>query len=134
LWPLVFHDAAIMSRYNSFEPGSPYPKCLEDMLWGYQLQFFMTTQYGDIKSGPPSERIGFGANDFSEEIFKNTFHVDEWHQKIATAEMLSHRYLTDDFMVEETVFAPDMHIIVNFGKDDRLVEGKLIKGHNYLIM
>jgi len=134
LWPLVFHDAAVMSRYNSFEPDSPYPKWLEDMLWGYQLQFFMTTQYGNVKPGKPSERIGFGANDFSEELFKSTFKVDKWHSRIARSEMLSHRYLTDDFQVEEAVFSPGIRIIVNFSTESRQVEGHSIKAHDYLII
>jgi hypothetical protein len=122
-----------MSRYNSFEPGSPYPKWLEDMLWGYQLQFFMTPRFGNINPGAPSERVGFGANDFSEELFKSTFHVDDWHKQTGTSEMLSHRFLADDFKVEETVFAPGKRIIVNFSDEDRIVEGIRVKKHGYII-
>jgi hypothetical protein len=133
LWSLVFHDAVFMSRYNSFEPGTPYPKILEDLLWGYQLQFFMTTSFGNIKPGQSSERIGFGANDFSEDLFKSTFNVDNWHQQVGMAEMLSHRCLTEDFQVEETVFAPGLRIIVNFSNEIRQVEGITVKAHDYHI-
>jgi hypothetical protein len=133
LWPLVFHDAVIMSRYNSFEPGSPYPKWLEDMLWGYQLQFFMSPQFGGIKPADGHEKVGFGANAMDEEMFKSTFHVDEWHKKIALSEMTNHRILTEDGKVEETTFEPGGKIIVNFSNETRTIEGTTIKANSYVI-
>jgi len=134
LFPLVFHDAVIMSRYNSFEPGHPYPGWLEDMLWGYQLQFFMSPAFGGINPSAGSEKIGFGASEMNEEIFKSTFHVDEWHKKIALSEMTNHRILTDDGKVEETTFEPGGRIIVNFSDETRIVEGITLKGKSYKII
>ena len=133
LWPLVFHDAVICYRYNSFKNIGQAPVWLEDMLWGYALHFFMDTSFGRIKNTGGSEKIGFGASEMDEEAFKGTFHVDEWHQRIGTAEMLSHRFLTEDFKVEETIFEPGISIICNFSNEDRTVEGKNIKAYSYLI-
>jgi hypothetical protein len=47
--------------------------------------------------------------------------------------MLSHRFLTEDCKVEETVFEPGITIICNFSNEDRIVEGKKIKAYGYLI-
>ena len=133
LFPLVFHDAVIMSRYNSFEPGSSTPKWMEDMLWGYQLQFFMNPQFGNIRPAEGGEKIGFGPNMMTEELFKSTFVVDEWHKKIALSEMTDHKFLTEDGKVEETTFAPGIRIIVNFSNETRTVNGIEVKANNYVI-
>ena len=134
LFSLVFHDAVLMSRYNSFEPGSSYPKWMEDMLWGYQLQFFMQPQFGGIKTEEGREKIGFGANEMNEDLFKNTFHVDEWHKKIALSEMTDHKIVTDDGKVEMTTFSPGGSIICNFSNETRTVEGHTIKAGSYKII
>lgn len=134
LWPLVFHDAVVMNRLNSFDPDSPYPKWLEDMLWGYQLHFFMSPAFGNPAKQGYAERVGFGANEMTEELFVSTFDVDRWHEKIGLAEMTSHRFVTDDSMVEETTFANGHSIMVNFSSEDRMVEGHNIKAHGYVIV
>lgn len=86
LFQLVFHDSVVSSRYNSFDPSFAYPGWLEDMLWGYQLQFFMTPEFGGIRSGGGSEKTGFGANTMNETLFTSTYHVDEWHARIGASE------------------------------------------------
>ncbi len=134
LWPLVFHDVAFISRYTSFEPGSAYPKWLEDMLWGYQLQFFMTPEFGNVNPNAGSEKIGFGANKMDDELFTSTYHVDRWHKRIGLEEMTNHRFMTDDKKVEETTFGNGLKIIVNFDSNKRIVNGDVIKGHNYKII
>ena len=122
LWPLVFHDAAFCGRYISPIMGESrgdftanYPVWLEDMLWGYFLLFSINPQWKN------------------EQQFKETFHVDDWHRKIATAEMLSHRFLTEDFKVEETVFSSGQAVICNFSDEPRQVEGTTVPAKNYAI-
>ncbi len=115
LWLLSFHDAAFILRYGSSGSGGDYPRWLEDMLWGTNLHFF-------------SHR------DFDEEYFKSTFHVDKWNEKVGTAEMTNHRFLTEDFKVEQTEFSSGHSVIVNFSDEPRQIEGKLIKAKDYLII
>ncbi len=112
LWPLVFHDAAIVMRYGSSGVGGDYPKWLEDMLYGYAMHFY-------------------GSNKLEEEVFKSSFHVDEWHEQIGMDEMTDHQFLTGDYKVEKTTFSSGKSIIVNFDNKDRMVEGLLLKAQSY---
>ncbi len=115
LWPLVYHDAAVCTRYRSRVTAGAYPNWLEDMLWGYMLLFRIDSEWRN-------------ADDF-----KNTFHVDHWHQKIATAEMLDHKFLTEDYKVEQTTFSSGHAITVNFSSEPAQIEGKTIPPHDYII-
>ena len=102
-------------RYGSSGVGGNYPKWLEDMLWGSNLHFY--------------SRVNF-----DEEYFKSTFHVDEWNEKIGTAEMVNHKFLTEDNKVEQTEFSSGDSVIVNFSNSDINIEGSLIKAKNYKIL
>jgi len=66
------------------------------------------------------------------DAFKNTFHVDKWHGRIATSELLSHRFLDDNYKVEELLYANGHRAVVNFGDEDFRVDGKTVKGNDYL--
>ena len=116
LWPLVFHDAAFNTRYGGVSRNADYPGYLEDMLWGYMAHFSINPQWNQ------------------EELFKSLSHVDEWHEKIGTAEMTSHRFLSEDYNVEETSFSTGDRIICNFSPEPFAVEGKIIKPKSYLIL
>jgi hypothetical protein len=59
--------------------------------------------------------------------------VDEWHERIGTAEMTNHRFLTADFDVEETTFSTGNKIVCNFSDNPFSYEGKLVKAKSYLI-
>lgn len=118
LLPLVFHDSVFASRYTSFSPGSAYPKLLEDMLWGYQLQFFMNPDFGNVRKKKRSHDGGFDASSMSEEVFVSTYHLDEWHKRIGMAEMVNHKYLTEKGDVEQTEWSTGDKIIVNFGDEE----------------
>lgn len=134
LWSLVFHDSVFMSRYTTFEPGRSYPGYLEDMLWGYHLHFFMRPQFGNIRPDADTETVGFGATEMTEELFNQSFHVDQWHEQIGDKEMLSHRFLSDDSQVEETVFETGLKIVVNFSSEKRQVENMTIPAQSYKII
>lgn len=116
LWPLVFHDAALVGRYQQSAGEEQYPSYLEDMLWGYMMYFF-------IRDGGVDEKY-----------FKETLHVDEWHEKIAEAEMVSHEFLTEDHKVEKTVFSTGHSIICNFSDEERTVDGITVSGKDYRII
>lgn len=113
LWGLVFHDAAFCARY--LRPTHDY---LTDMLWGYMLlwDFRQPEGWDALLSGIAATRP-----------------ATAWHGRIALDEMLSHRYLTDDGQVEETVFSSGAAITINFADEPRTVDGLLIPGQGYVI-
>jgi len=120
LWPLVFHDAAFCTRYNT-QAASPDPKApfwLADLLWGYTLLW-------DIRSVEGWTALA--------ESFTSTFHVDRWHERIGMDEMLDHRYLTDDRWVEQTTFTNGT-ITVNFSDQPRTIDDLTLPAYGYHIM
>lgn len=116
LWPLVFHDAAFCTRYGGVSRDEGYPGWLEDMLWGYLPHF--------------SIRPGWD----QEELFRSLDHVDRWHERIGTAEMTDHRFLTDDYAVEQTTFSTGDRIICNFGEEPFRHGERVIEPGSYLIL
>lgn len=115
LWPLVFHDAAITCTYRGADRGGDYPKWLEVMLYGYMMYFF-------VRGGKVDEKV-----------FRESLHVDEWHEQIAEAEMVSHQFLTEDKKVERTTFSTGHSITCNFDTKVRTVEGIAIAAGDYHI-
>lgn len=131
LWSLVFHDAAFAARYITFTQNKPYPKWLEDMLWGYLLLFSMKPEFGNIGNRSADQTVGFAPTKMDEEIFTSTYAVDRWHEQIGIVAMVSHRFINDNPQLEETVFANGKRIVVNFGSEPQQVEGQLILPENY---
>ncbi len=133
LWSLVFHEVAFNARYTTFSKDTSYPKWLEDMLWGYQLLFFMRPEFGSVGNTKASENTGFAPSAMDEAIFTSTFQVDRWNAQIGMAEMISHRFVNDDIQLEETVFADGKRIIVNFGPEPQSVDGHLVEARSYYL-
>ena len=116
LWPLVFHDAALCMTYGSPEMNETHPRYLEMMQWGYMMHYFVTDENFDF------------------EQFKQTFHVDDWHARIATEEMTDHKFLNAEKTLELSVFANGNAIICNYGQEAEKYEGKIIQPASYLII
>jgi hypothetical protein len=116
LWPLVFHDAAFCTRYGGVTRDEGYPGWLEDMLWGSLPHF--------------SIRPGWD----QEDLFRSLDHVDRWHERIGTAAMTDHDFLTDDFTVERTTFSTGDSIVCNFGEQPFTHRGQVIEPGGYLIV
>jgi hypothetical protein len=125
LWPLVFHDAALLMSYGSGMPaeapgdasahasGEAQPvEWLEAMQWGYMLHF----HYRD---------------NFDFKRFSGSFHVDKWHEKVALAEMTRHEFLDNEMKVEKTEFSSGHSIICNYGTEPVSAEGGVIRGMGY---
>jgi hypothetical protein len=129
LWPLVFHDTAYTFRNNTFVDDKPYPKWMEDMLWGNMLMFNMHTKTNQVTKTQPA----YGAS-FTERDFTRTSVVDNWHDKIGNAEMIEHRFLDPDQNVEQTIFASGESIICNFGNKAFIAHGRLIQAYSYAIV
>lgn len=128
LWPLVFHDAVMNGRYinkasenaaQKIGDTSKKPQWLEDMLWGY---FMLYWEYNEIDINIQPEAI------------KNTIHVDEWFEKIATAEMINHEYLTTDYDLEKSTFSNGYSIIVNFSNNPKTIDNYVIDRYSYKIL
>ncbi len=117
LWPLVFHDAVFSVRSGSAGRQGK-PGWLENMLWGYVLSFRVR---------------GFDGWKEQAEDFKSTLCVDRWNERIGAEQMTDHKFLTDDFAVEQTTFGNGLSIIVNFSKGDRTVDGAAVPGWGYVI-
>ncbi|MFC2124052.1 DUF5696 domain-containing protein [Bacteroidota bacterium] len=115
LWPLVFHDAAFNTRYGGVTRNEGYPGWLEDMLWGYLPHFSINPGWDQ------------------DELFTSIDHVDKWHEKVGMADMVDHKFLTNDLNVEQAEFSTGESIICNFSEDPVHIDGKLIKSGGYLI-
>ena len=125
LWSLVYHDCQF-NMQNALVGGWPMKKCHPDqikqralilMLWGYLPNFTFDS---------------LATWNACKEDFANTFYIDEWVGRIATSEMLSHRFLTSDNLVEQTEFANGLAIAVNFGKEFVKVDGIEIPALGYV--
>lgn len=123
LWGLIYHDAAFCLRYVPDLPTLPEsahsraPGWLADMLWGYPLMWRVRwmREWSAMQTA-----------------FASTRHVDQWHARIGLDEMLSHRYLTSDGEVEETVFT-NGKIVANFSAESRSVDGITIPAQGYVL-
>lgn len=54
---------------------------------------------------------------FHDRYMRTVKDVCGWHEKVGFDEMLSHRFLTGDRFVQETVFAGGNAVVVNFGEE-----------------
>ncbi|MDX2188349.1 MAG: DUF5696 domain-containing protein [Bacteroidota bacterium] len=127
LWPLVYHDCIMMGRYNSVASSIPnqdklskgeYPEHLEDMLWGY----FMCYWAHSIED-----------QEIQLKAISSTMHVDDWFGQIATAEMINHEFLTDDYSVEKTSFGNGKSITINFSNKIVNINGISFQPYEYKI-
>ena len=115
LWPLVFHDAAFCTRYGGVMRNESYPGWLEDMLWGYLPHF------------------SIGAEWDLDELFTSIGQVDEWHKRIGMAEMDNHRFLSEDFTIEQTEYSTGDSIICNFSNQPVTIDQNTIEAGGFLI-
>lgn len=58
--------------------------------------------------------------------------VCPWLQQIAYDELVSHRFVTADRKVQESVFSSGKKIVVNFGDNEYFFDGKTIKAKGYI--
>ena len=73
------------------------------------------------------------------EEYKQTFiesynSFSPWLKQIQYDEMISHRFLTNDHKIQETVFSSGKKVIVNFGENDKVIDGNVIKRRSFLTM
>ncbi len=118
LWALVYHDCVIGWRGGPpLQPEQFRTRCLENILWGCALSFgrFTAQTWPECRAA-----------------FADSFYVDEWHELVGTDQMVDHRYLTDDFLVERTEWSSGRAVIVNFSEEARTVDGVHVPALDYV--
>ncbi len=69
---------------------------------------------------------------YREKIAQTHQYVCIWTRKVATAELTSHRFVTRDREVQESLFSNGLGVVVNFGQESyRLADGQVIPGRSY---
>ncbi len=73
------------------------------------------------------------------EKFKLTFiesykNICPWLQQIGYDELVSHCFITDDHVVQESVFSSGKKVVVNFGEKDFTFDGKTVRAKGFLIL
>ena len=125
LWQLVYHDCHFISRIYPIigshlitsDLREAKTHVLHDMLYGSLIHV-------NIRRDITVEQL---------DVLSQLSYVDDWHDQVGTEEMLSHRFITDDRKVEETVFANGNKIVCNFGDKPAIVDGKKIEAKGYAL-
>ncbi|MBC7720819.1 MAG: hypothetical protein H7068_02285, partial [Pedobacter sp.] len=115
LYDLVYHDAIVTTwRWedaNHHAPAIWWKKDLFNILYGNAPLWNLDRETW---------------NNFKNTFIKSYNNICPWLQTIAYDEMVSHRFITTDHKVQETIFSSGKKAVVNFGDEDFLYEGKTI--------
>ncbi len=121
LYELVYHDAVVTSwRWEDSNHHCP------EIWWKKDL---FNVLYGSAPLWSVDRRRW--------DSFRNTFiesyqTVCPWLNKIRYDEMVTHRFLTEDRQVQETVFSSGRRVIVNFGGRTREAAGHTVGAGSYV--
>jgi hypothetical protein len=122
LYELVYHDAVISSwRWEDANHHTP------EIWWKKDL-------FNILYGSAPLWSID--RNRW--ESYKNTFiqsykNICPWLEQIGYDEMISHRFITPDHLVQETVFSSGKRAVINFGTDEFVFEGTPVKPKSFLL-
>ena len=112
LWSLVYHECALLYRQHS----SPYDYGMDN--YGYPrgpwpAKFLRGVLYGDQSSWTVSNEMYAAWR----KTFKSINDVLAPHQRrLAFDELMSHRFLTLDYKVQQTVYSSGVRVTVNYGE------------------
>ncbi|WP_298367354.1 DUF5696 domain-containing protein [uncultured Lutibacter sp.] len=125
LFNLVYHDAMMttnrwQSPDNDYDLNGDYSvRSLRNMLYGNEVMYVV----------PPYEYPGIRPM-----IKQAVKLMAPLHKETAFEELLSHKYLSVDKMVQRSTFANGTIVTVNMGLvDQKLPNGKYISGYGFLI-
>jgi len=121
LYELVYHDAVVTSW--RWEDGNHHTT---EICWKKDL---FNMLYG---SAPLWNLDRECWNEYKYTFIESYKNVCPWLQQIETDELISHRFVTANHKVQESVFSSGKKIIVNFGDSDFLYEGKSIVAKGFL--
>ncbi len=121
LYQLVYHDAIVNTwRWDDASHHMPeiwWKKDLFDMLYGTAPVWCLDR--------PRWEK-------FRETFIESYKNIGPWLEQIGYDEMVSHRFVTPDHQVQESVFSSGKKVIVNFGDSEYLHEDKTISARSFL--
>jgi len=112
LWAMVYHDCALLYRQHS----SPYDYGMDN--YGYSRQpwpakFLRGVLYGDQSSWT----VSYDMYQVWSKTFQSINEVLAPHQRrLAFDELTSHRFLTPDYLVQQTNFSSGVEVTVNYGE------------------
>ncbi len=122
LYELVYHDAVVTSwRWedgNHHTPEIWWKKDLFNVLYGSAPLWNLDRERWE---------------EYKFTFIESYQKVIPWLEQIASDEMVSHRFVTPNHKVQESVFSSGKKVVVNFGESDFIIEGKTIKPKGYLI-
>lgn len=122
LYQLVYHDAIVTTwRWDDASHHMPeiwWKKDLFDILYGTAPVWCLDR--------PRWEK-------FRETFIESYRNIGPWLEQIGYDEMVSHRFVTPDHQVQESVFSSGKKVIVNFSKNDFQFHNKLVKARSFLI-
>ncbi len=131
LYGMVYHECALLYRQH----GSPYDYGTDQ--YGYNREpwptkFLRGLLYGDESSWTFSNREYWAWKD----TFKSIDAVmTPHHRRLAFEELLSHQFLTKDFLVQRTVFSSGVEVTVNYGDFVfKLEDGAELPAHGYRVV
>jgi Family of unknown function (DUF5696) len=119
LYSLVYHECALLYRQH----GDPYDYGMDR--YGYvrgpwPMKFLRGLLYGDQSSWTFSNRSYYAWRD----KFKAINDVLAPHERrLAHEELLTHQFLTPDFLVQRTTFSSGVEVTVNYGEFPFKLEG-----------
>jgi hypothetical protein len=121
LYELVYHDAVVTSwRWedgNHHTPEIWWKKDLFNILYGSAPLWSIDRERWE---------------EYKFTFIESYNNVCPWLQQVAYDEMVSHRFISEDHKVQESVFSSGNKVVVNFGEADYSVYGKVVKAKSYL--
>lgn len=112
LFQLVYHDSVYCTRRWNQDPGRDHDLWdrhdLMNILYGTAPILFMHPMAGNVIGSPEWETV----KDRYLQTYRN---VCGWHERIGFDEMIDHRFLSKDRLVQETRFSSGQAVVVNFG-------------------
>lgn len=121
LWHLVYHENLLSFPYwgdsTCCAPEFLKDKILFSCLFGCApLYSFFVKNYETIKPY----------------ILESYSKITKVHEKIACLPITDYQVLTDDYLVQTTVFGENYRVIANFGEEDFVYEGKIVKAKDFV--
>jgi len=123
LYQLVYHDAIVTTwRWEDSNHKMP------EIWWKKDL-------FNILYGTPPLWSIDQELWRKYRITFMESYHnISPWIQEIGYEEMVSHRFVTRDHKVQESLFSSGQRAVVNFGDSDYSFEGKTIQGKSFILL
>lgn len=118
LYALVYHDA-VVGTFHDGDSNNIYYRDFKDARTGEATEHYWAAKnlWQMLYGAPPNFHLADPFFDEQLPRLQKTFEeVCGWHEKIGRDEMLDHRFLSPDRMVQETRFSSGWAAVVNFGK------------------